>query len=93
MAVLPALMLLNGDLDCKAKFTFGDLASSVFASLDLATSTVVGGHIWIMISMMEGRATDLQCLPTRYTPMIAVWRKSDMPVGMTGQNYLRAQLF
>ena len=59
VAVLPALMLLNRDLNCKSKFAFGDLLSTVLASFDLATSTVVRGHLWMMISIMAGRATDL----------------------------------
>ena len=42
MSVLPALVLIYGDLDGIAEFAFGDLDCRVLAWLGVAASAVVG---------------------------------------------------
>jgi hypothetical protein len=46
MPVLPALMILDGDLDCISVLPFGDLDAGILALLVLATCAVVGTLLW-----------------------------------------------
>jgi hypothetical protein len=48
--VLPALMILDGDLDGIAELAFGDLDGSVLALLVLTSCTIVGAHLWSIVS-------------------------------------------
>lgn len=55
MTILPALMLVDGDLDGIAEFTFCDLDASVLAWLGMATSAVVRRLFCYAISFDWGR--------------------------------------
>jgi hypothetical protein len=45
MTILPALVLLNGDLNGEAEFAFGDLDSVALARLRLAARAIVGRSV------------------------------------------------
>lgn len=47
MAILPALVLVNGDLNGITKLALLDLDSGIFASLVLAASALVGRDLCI----------------------------------------------
>jgi hypothetical protein len=47
MPVLPALVIVDGDLDAVAKLALHDLDCIVFALLVLASCAVVGRSLWV----------------------------------------------
>ena len=51
MPVLPALMILDGDLDCISELPFGDLDAGILALLVLANRAVVGRLLWGLVSI------------------------------------------
>lgn len=50
MAINPALVLFDSDLDSVAEFTLGDLDSSIFASLGSAASAIVWRGLCSVVS-------------------------------------------
>lgn len=52
MAVLPAHMFVNSDLNGKAKLALGDLRPIVLASLDLAAGAIVGRRLYRFVSLV-----------------------------------------
>jgi hypothetical protein len=58
--VLPALMILDSDLDGIAEFAFHDLDSSILALLVLTSCAVVGRSLWNMVSILKCGARNVR---------------------------------
>lgn len=57
MTVLPALMLVDGNLNRIAEFTFGDLDSSLFAWCGVATGAIIRRRFWSTFSYVRMNRT------------------------------------
>lgn len=53
--ILPALMILDGDLDCVAEFALQDFDTAFLAFFVLATCAVVGRSLCTMVSILSDR--------------------------------------
>jgi hypothetical protein len=53
MAVLPARVLVDSDLDCKTKLALLDLPTSVLAGFYATSGTCIGGGLCCMISLIR----------------------------------------
>jgi hypothetical protein len=53
MAVLPARVFVDSDLDCKAKLALLNLPTSVLAGLYATTGACIGRNLCCMVSLMQ----------------------------------------
>jgi NhaP-type Na+/H+ or K+/H+ antiporter len=74
MPVLPAHMVLDGDLDGIAKLALHDLDAGILALFVLTSCAVVGRSLWAMVSFLNSDCSKRKDMsnysPTRETTIV-----------------------